>query len=240
MIDPRVAVVERRLAGVRRIVPVTGGKGGIGKSVVASLLSLVLAESGKRVGLLDLDLTGPCDHLILGVDRKTPAEKFGVEPALHDGIHFMSVSTFAGETPAPLRGEDISNALLEILAITQWGELDILLLDMPPGLSDTALDAVRFLPRAEYLVVTTASRVVLETVRRNLTLLSELGVGIAGVLENMQRDPSPHVARLAADFDVPFLGSLPFDDSLEPATGHPDLLRQTRVAAAMVRGQVLS
>jgi len=242
VIDPRVAAVEMRLEGVRRLLPVTGGKGGIGKSVVASLLALVLAERGKRVGLLDLDLTGPCDHLILGIERGVPVEKFGVEPSLHDGVHFMSVSTFAGEAPAPLRGDDVSNALLEILAITQWGELDALVLDLPPGLGDMALDAVRYIPRAEYIAVSTASRVVCETVRRSLKLLSELGVTIAGVVENMQRAPSDNVRDLAADFDLPFLGAIPFDEALESASGDRARLLETTVAATLrvVGGQVLA
>ena len=232
-IDPRLAVVDRRLAGVGHILPVTGGKGGIGKSVVASSLAVVLAEQGRRVGLLDLDLTGPCDHLILGAAESVPVEKFGVEPQPVDGIRFMSVSMFAGNTPAPLRGDDLSNALLEILAITRWGELDVLVLDMPPGLGDLALDIVRLIRRARYVAVATTSRVVLETVRRNITLLGELDAGVAGVIENMQREESGTVRDFAGELGVPFLGCLPWDDGLESATGNVALLAATRVAAAL-------
>lgn len=232
-IDPRLAVVDERLAGVRRILPVTGGKGGIGKSVVASLLAVVLAERGRRVGLLDLDLTGPCDHLILGAGEVVPVEKFGVEPQPVGDIFFMSISIFAGETPAPLRGGDLSNALLEILAITRWGELDALVLDMPPGLGDMALDIVRLVRRARYVAVATASRVVLETVRRNLKLLGELDAGVAGVVENMRRDDSGTVRDLAGGLGVPFLGSLPWDAGLEEATGDVGRLAKTQVAEAL-------
>ena len=103
-LDPRVDIIEKRLSGLQRILAVTGGKGGIGKSLVASGLALVLAESGCRVGLLDLDFTGPCDHLILGIDRLFPEEKFGLVPPQVHGIRFMSVTHFVGEQPAPLGG----------------------------------------------------------------------------------------------------------------------------------------
>ena len=232
-IDPRLAVVDRRLAGAQRILPVTGGKGGIGKSVVASLLALALAESGRRVGLLDLDLTGPCDHLILGVGRQTPAEEFGLKPPEVFGVRFMSVTHFIGDRPAPLRGTDVSNALIELLAITQWGELDFLIVDMPPGLGDAALDAARLVPRAEYLVVATPSRVVLETVRRTLRLLKQLELPVAGVVENMRREEGDAVATLARDLEVPLLGALPFDATLEAAAGDQDRLEATAFATAL-------
>jgi ATP-binding protein involved in chromosome partitioning len=187
-VDPRLAVVERRLEGVERIVAVTGGKGGIGKTLVASTVALALARSGRRAGLLDLDLTGPSDHVVLGVEPGFPREEFGVEPPEVHGVRFMSITCFAGDTPAPLRGADVTDALLELLAITRWGELDTLVVDMPPGLGDTLLDAVRLVGRAEHLLVATASRVVLETVRKNLQLLLRMGASVAGVVETMSRD----------------------------------------------------
>jgi ATP-binding protein involved in chromosome partitioning len=231
--DPRIATIEKRLAGVSRIVAVTGGKGGIGKSLVASTLALVLVERGKRVGLLDLDLTGPCDHIILGLDAPFPEEKFGLEPPLVQGLRFMSVTHFTGDNPAPLRGQDVSNALIELLTITQWGELDLLVIDMPPGIGDAALDAVRLLRRAEYMVVSTASRVVIETVDKTLRLLQRLGPALLGVVENMQRDESSAVRDLARAAGVSYLGSLPFDPTVEQAVGDATRLAATPVAAAV-------
>ena len=231
--DPRLAVVDRRLEGVGRIVTVTGGKGGIGKTLVASTLALVLAESGRRTGLLDLDLTGPSDHVVLGAEPGFPREEFGVEPPEIHGVRFMSITCFAGDTPAPLRGSDVTDALLELLAITRWGELDTLVLDMPPGLGDAMLDAVRLVGRAEHLVVATASRVVLETVRKNLQLLLRMGASVAGVVENMSRDGSARVREEAEERGVPFLGVLPFDEDVEAATGNPARLLGTRVGAAV-------
>jgi len=230
--DPRLAVIEERLERVGRIVAVTGGKGGIGKSVISSTLALTLGESA-RVGLLDLDLTSPCDHLILGVDGQFPEEKAGIVPPVIHGVHFMSVSYFSGSHPAPLRGQDFSNALIELLAITQWGELDVLVVDMPPGIADAALDAVRLLRRAEHLVVATGSRIVVETVQRTLVLLKQIDAPVIGLVENMQRSEGALVRALAQDNGVPYLGAVPFDPAVEEATGDPDRLTATEVARAL-------
>lgn len=232
MIDPRVYAVDARLESVQRIVAVTGGKGGIGKSMVACLLAQTLAERGRRVGLFDLDFTSPTDHLILGAPTGFPDEEFGIDPLSHEGISLMSIAMFCGATPAPLRGEALTGAILELCAITRWGELDVLVLDMPPGIGDTALDTMQYLPRSEYLVVTTPSLVVRETVRRTLRLLTERSAKVLGLLENMQRDGDPASA-LARDFDVPWLGGVPYDAELEAALGAGASLRRTRAYAAM-------
>ena len=224
--DPRAAVVDRRVSRVGRIIAVTGGKGGIGKSLVATGLAVSLARAGHRVGLLDLDFTGPCDHIALGAEGGFPEEEFGIVPPVVGGVCFMSVTHFAGEDPAPLRGADLSNALIEVLAITQWGELDYLVIDMPPGLGDATLDVVRLLPRAEFLVVATRSRLVVETVRRTLTLLQRLQSQV--LVENMSCSDSPAVPELAASAGVPFIGSLPYDGGLEDALGDPVELAATR------------
>jgi ATP-binding protein involved in chromosome partitioning len=232
-VDPRRAVIDRRLEGVRRIIAVSGGKGGIGKSLLASTLALTLAEEGRRAGLLDLDLTGPSDHVVLGIEACLPSEDFGVEPRVFHGIHFMSIVAFVGSDPAPLRGVDVSNALLELLAITRWGELDVLVVDMPPGLGDALLDAVRLIPRAEHLVVATGSRVVLETVRKNLRLLRRIEAPVVGLVENMSRGGSAAVRALADEMEVPLLGVLPFDEGLEEATGDVARLSRTSVVGAV-------
>ena len=205
----------------------TGGKGGIGKSVVSSLLALAAARAGKRVGLLDGDLTSPTDHVILGVGDSFPTEEFGLEPPSVSGVGFMSVQYFLRDRAAPLRGQEVTDALVELLAVTNWGELDLLVVDMPPGLGDATLDAVSLLPRAEFLVVANGSAVVLETVRRMLRLLTELGSPMAGLLENMERGRPGAVAELARASGVRLLGSLPTDDALEAAFGDPERLAAT-------------
>jgi ATP-binding protein involved in chromosome partitioning len=228
-LDPRPFAIADRLSGVDRVIAVTGSKGGIGTSVVASTLALALADSGERVGLFDLDFTSPSDHVVLGVERSFPEEQFGIDPHEVHGLRMMSVAFFAGDSAVPLRGAATTNALLELLAITRWGDLDILILDMPPGLGDTSLDVINLLPRIEFLLLGNSSKVVVESVHKALALLSELGVPLIGLLENMQRVDDGAVASLAAEFGVPLLGPVPFDAGLEWAIGDADRLRQTRV-----------
>ena len=113
--------------------------------------------------------------------------------------------------------------------------MDTLVLDLPPGLGDIALDVVRLVPRAEFLVLATASQVVIGSVRRALRLLTELQVPIVGVVENLWRDGDDSVAELAGSFGVPFLGVVPYDPALEDALGNPGRLRQTDFFAAVQR-----
>lgn len=228
-IDPRAVVVDERLSGVQRIIGVTGSKGGIGKSVVASTLALALADQGRQVGLFDLDFTSPSDHVVLGVSRSFPNEQFGIDPHLAHGIRMMSVAFFAGDAPLPLRGDQASSALLELLAITRWGDLDVLVLDMPPGLGDTSLDVIRLLPRIEFLLVGTGSKVVIESVQRALRLFRELGVPMVGLLENMKREHGNAVSALATENNVNYLGAVEFDPELETTFGNVGRLRETAV-----------
>jgi ATP-binding protein involved in chromosome partitioning len=226
--DPRQAVVARRLGGVRRVLAVTGGKGGIGKTSVAVGLALSLRDEGARVGLLDLDLWGPSDHVVLGVRRPGFSEDGGLVPDLVAGLAFMSIASIVGERPALLRGEDISNAILELLAVTIWGELDVLVVDMPPGFGDTLLDAARYLPRAEYVVVTTPSELTLVTTRKMLELLSRLELPLLGVVENLRRDgdDDSRGAR-AAGGEPRDLGTILYDEGYEACLGDPERLRGT-------------
>jgi ATP-binding protein involved in chromosome partitioning len=135
----------------------------------------------------------------------------------------------------PLRGDEVASAFLELLAVTRWRDLDFLVLDLPPGLGDIALDVVRLLPRVEFLVLSTSSRVVRGSVERALRLLTGLRVPILGVVENLPQGPDREVARLAASFGVPFLGTLPLDPMLEAGLGDPGRLRATAFYGAVSR-----
>lgn len=231
--DPREAVIGKRLAGVRRLLAVTGGKGGTGKTTVAALLALGLADAGARTGLLDLDLTAPSAHLVLGFPLDFPAESFGLDPVEHGGVRCLSLAQFALGAPAALRGEDVASALVELLAVARWGELGVLVLDLPPGLGDATLELLRLLPRAESLAVATPSRPVLSTVGQMLRFLSARGAPVAGVVENLARDGGAAGAALAREHRVPFLAALPQDPGLETALGDPRALRATAAARAL-------
>jgi len=180
--EPRASVIEKRLKNIKRIIAVASGKGGVGKSMVASTLALHLSQHGYRVGLLDLDLYGPSSHIILGVNNKFPTEEKGIIPPTIHGISFMSIVFFTEEKPSPFRGIDISNIILELLTITQWGSLDFLIIDMPPGIGDETLDVIRYIKSSEFLIVTTPSKVAMGAVSKLLIMLIELKKPILGVI----------------------------------------------------------
>ncbi|HNW44506.1 MAG TPA: P-loop NTPase [Elusimicrobiales bacterium] len=218
-IDPRPSVIEERLKGVKRIIAVTGWKGGIGKSVTASALALLLAQKGYKTGLFDLDFAGASDHLILGAKGLFPKEEKGLEPPFLRGVKFMSVVFFSENKAVPLRGANVSDAIIELLAITQWGELDFLVLDMPPGINDAALDVIRFMRKTEVLAVTTPSMIARDVLERSLALYRKLQVPVLGVLENMSAARRPAA------------GKLRLDPGLEKALGRPAALLKTAFAA---------
>lgn len=231
--DPRIGIIGRRLEGVKKIVAVSSGKGGVGKSVVATALALSLKEKGHRVGLLDLDFTSPSTHVILGVEGLFPEEDRGIIPPLAEGLRYMSITYYSLDKPAPLRGADVSDAIIELLAITRWGELDHLVIDMPPGIGDATLDIIRLVERLNFLVVTTPSRVALETVKKLLTLLRELEVPVTGVIENMIMKPSDSIHEQIELLGNNYLGYIPFDEELEGALGDSDGFMETKFARAL-------
>jgi len=235
MSDPRLEVIGRRLAGVREVVAVSSGKGGVGKSMIATVLALALRRRGLRVGLLDLDFTSPSTHIILGVEGLQPEEEKGIIPPMAHGLRYMSIVYYAIDRPAPLRGADISNAIIELMAITRWGELDCLVIDMPPGISDATLDTIRLIRGIRFMLVTTPSRVAFETVRKLLTLLRELEVPVIGVVENMVLRPSTYVRDQVEGMGAPYLGAIGFDQGLEEALGSVERLMETEFAVDVGR-----
>ena len=218
MSDPRLDIIDRRLEKIKKIIAVSSGKGGVGKSVVASTLALNLRDQGYKVGLFDLDFTSPSTHVILGVAGLYPEEEYGIIPPDAHGLKYMSITYYSLDKPAPLRGVDMSEAIIELLAITLWGELDYLVIDMPPGLGDATLDMIRFVKDINFLVVTTPSKVAFETVRKQLILLKELHVPVIGVVENMQMKQSDYV-KDQLEGNVLYLGSIGYDQDLEDSFG---------------------
>jgi len=216
MIDPRLDVIGKRLEPVRRIIPVSSAKGGVGKSVCAALLALSFSQGGYRTGLLDLDFQGASAHLLLDVRLEFPEEESGIKPLRAGNLDFMSFVAFSREHAVPLRGSEVSQAMLELLAITIWDPLDILLIDMPPGIGDEIFDVLRYLRHPEFLVVTTPSRLVLHVVERLLAMLSELKVPMVGVIENMVRSGTDsQAAQLAETYGTTLLGSVPFEEGID-------------------------
>ena len=222
--DVRLSVIDKRLSKIKRIISVASGKGGVGKSLVASTLALDLSKKGYKVGLLDLDLYGPSSHIILGVkDFDFPEEEKGILPHKINDISFMSIVYFTEDKPAPLRGVDITNVIIELLAITQWGELDFLIIDMPPGIGDETLDVINLVKKSEFLVVTT-SKVAMGAVGKLLSILKELNLPVIGVIENMKMNPSEYIEKSLLKYNLPYLNSIRFDENLEEYIGKPEKL----------------
>jgi len=226
--EVRVKVIEKRLNNVKRIISVASGKGGVGKSLVASSLALNLSNKGFNVGLFDLDLYGPSSHIILGVTKQNfPEEEKGIIPPKVHSINFMSIVYFTKDKPSPFRGIDITNIIIELLAITKWGRLDYLIIDMPPGIGEETLDVIRLIKKSEFLVVSTPSKVALGAVSKLLKILTEIKIPIIGVIENMVLTKSSFIQNEIDKLNLTYLGSISFDKNLEESIGKPDNLLET-------------
>ncbi len=223
MIDARIGVIEERLKNVKRIIAVSSGKGGVGKSMVSAAIALALAKKYK-VGLLDLDFYGPSTHLIINANEK-PVEKNGILPPIIDKIKFMSIIYFTEENPAPLKGKDIINAIIELLAITIWDELDFLIIDMPPGMGEEVMAIIKFMKNAEFIVVTTPSILSWETVKKLLIFLKENKCNVVGVIENMVIEKSiENEIKKTSNY----LGKIGFDENVENCIGEPSKLLESK------------
>jgi ATP-binding protein involved in chromosome partitioning len=234
VLDPRTSVIAERLAKTKRIVAVSSGKGGVGKSMVATALALSLSQGGCKVGLFDLDFTGPSTHIILGVAKNVqPKEDKGLVPATVDGLAYMSIVYFVGDNPAPLRGADVSNALIELLAVTQWGELDFLIIDMPPGIGDAVLDLIRLVKKIEFLIVTTSSMLAFEVVKKQTDLLCELKMPIVGIIENMKMDKSRLIQQETEKLGLKYLGPIQFDSAVEDSIGNSAMFMLTAIGKSI-------
>jgi ATP-binding protein involved in chromosome partitioning len=224
LVDPRTSIIEQRLKSIKRIVAVSSGKGGVGKSMTATTLALSLSKKGCAVGLFDLDFTSPSTHVLLGAKDVQPTEEKGLIPPNVKGLKYMSLVYYSGNQAAPLRGAETSNALIELLAVTLWGDLDYLILDMPPGIGDAVLDLIRLVPRIEFLIVTTSSQLAFETVKKQLHLLQELKVPIVGIVENMKLAGSKNVRQQTEALGIKYLAEVPYDPTVEAAIGDPEKL----------------
>lgn len=222
---PRPAAPTQRaeIAGIRRIVAVASGKGGVGKSTVAVNLALALHALGYAVGLLDADVYGPSVPLMLGLrERPRTDERDRIVPLERFGIKIISLGLFipAGQ-PVIWRGPMITKLLTQFLREVEWGALDVLVLDLPPGTGDAQLTIAQQAPLAGGVIVTTPQEVALLDVQRGIAMFNQVNAPVLGVIENM----SFHVcsgcgeraeifghgggARMAAQSGIPFLGEIP-------------------------------
>lgn len=233
--DPRLAAVRERLKGVRHVVAVLSSKGGVGKTFVATMVAVALARMGKAVGLMDMDVTNPNAHILLGHDvgAGLPEEEKGIVPPVVAGVRFMTIAYYTGENPAPLRGEDVASAIREVLAITRWGELDYLIIDTPPGMGDELMEILTTIRRAESVIVTTPSPLSLVSARRLVKLLREGLSRVVGVVENMSNHPNEQVMDLAKEAGAEYLGNIPYTPAVDELVGRPDDILETPAGEAV-------
>ncbi|MBL8439246.1 MAG: iron-sulfur cluster carrier protein ApbC [Zoogloeaceae bacterium] len=214
------------LPGVRNIIAVASGKGGVGKSTTAVNLALALSAEGARVGILDADIYGPSQPQMLGIHDAKPESVDGktMEPLEAHGLQAMSIGFLVDvETPMVWRGPMATQALNQLLKETNWQDLDYLIVDMPPGTGDIQLTLSQTVPLTGAVIVTTPQDIALLDARKGLKMFEKVGVPILGIVENM----SMHVCsncgheepifgtgggeKMCADYGVSFLGALPLD-----------------------------
>jgi ATP-binding protein involved in chromosome partitioning len=230
-----------RLPGVRNIVAVASGKGGVGKSTTAVNLALALAEEGARVGILDADIYGPSLPILLGLAGQAPevGEDGRMQPLRAHGLQAMSIGFLVeAGTPTIWRGPMVVQALDQLLRQTDWDDLDYLVVDMPPGTGDVQLSLAQKVPVTGALIVTTPQDLALADAQKGMRMFEKVGVSILGVVENMSVYVCPHcghaehifgaggAARLCAECGTELLGSLPLDIGIRELadSGRPTLV----------------
>jgi ATP-binding protein involved in chromosome partitioning len=213
----------QRISGIDRIIAVASGKGGVGKSTVASNLAVALARRGRKVGLLDADIYGPSQPKMMGVNRR-PSSPDGktIEPLIAHGVTMMSIGLMLKEDEAVVwRGPMLMGALQQLLGQVAWGKLDVLIIDLPPGTGDVQLTLCQRTQLTGAIVVSTPQDVALLDARKALDMFGKLKTPVLGLVENMSTYVCPNcgheshifghggVAAEAAKLDLPFLGELP-------------------------------
>lgn len=214
--------------GIKQIIAVTSGKGGVGKTTVAVNLAVALTQLGAKVGLLDSDITGPNVPLMLGVEDYQPKAKDNkIMPTENWGVKCISMAFFvAKDTPIIWRGPMLDKAIRQFLRDVDWGELDYLIVDMPPGTGDAQLTFTQATSLAGGIIVTTPQDVALLDGRKGLAMFQQMQVPVLGFVENMSFFLCPHCnkesdifshgggRKLAEETGVPFLGEIPIDTSV--------------------------
>lgn len=211
---------------IRNAIAVASGKGGVGKSTLAVNLAVVLAKSGARVGLLDADIYGPNIPTMMGVKQLPPASEDKLFPAEAYGVKLMSIGFLVkADQPLIWRGPMLHSAIRQFLSDVEWGELDYLVVDLPPGTGDAGLSLAQSMPLSGGLIVTLPQQVSLDDARRGLEMFRQMNVPIFGVVENMSYLELPdgtHMdvfgegggEKLAKESGVPFIGAIPMDPAV--------------------------
>jgi ATP-binding protein involved in chromosome partitioning len=198
----------------RTTIAVASGKGGVGKSTIAVNLAIALAKSGARVGLLDADILGPNIPMMMGVEKMPPPRDRKMIPAENYGVKFISTAFLLKPDQALVwRGPMLNSAIRQFLTDVDWGELDYLIVDLPPGTGDASLSLAQALPLSGVVIVTQPMAVAAADALRAVKMFEQLNAPVLGVVENMSGEffGSGAGQKLATDYDLPFLGTIPLD-----------------------------
>ena len=210
------------LPGIQYIIAIGSGKGGVGKTTVAANLAIALAAMGQRVGLIDADIYGPNVPLMFGSDGQPRVlANNQIEPNTAHGVKLISVGFISpGDKPMMMRGPMLHQIVRQFLQQVEWGELDFLLVDLPPGTGDVVISLVQTVPLTGAVVVSTPSDVALQDARKAIEMFGQVNVEVLGIVENMSHFTCPHchheidifskggAVRTAEQFKVPFLGAV--------------------------------
>ena len=210
------------LPGVGKIIAVGSGKGGVGKTTVAVNLAIALARMGNKVGLIDADIYGPNIPLMMGSSQQPKVGPNNqIEPNITHGVKTISIGYISpGDKPMVMRGPMLHQIVRQFLQQVEWGELDYLIVDLPPGTGDVVISLVQTVPLTGAVVVSTPSDVALQDARKALEMFAQVNVEVLGIVENMSHFTCPHCStvidifskggaeRTAQQFNVPFLGSI--------------------------------
>jgi ATP-binding protein involved in chromosome partitioning len=238
----------QRLPGIQHIVAVGSGKGGVGKTTVAVNLAVSLAKLGHRVGLIDADIYGPNVPTMLGATRQPSilAENL-MEPITAHGVKFISIGLISpGDKPMVMRGPMLHQIIRQFLQQVAWGELDYLLIDLPPGTGDVVISLVQTVPLTGAVVVSTGSSVALQDARKALEMFHQVNVEVLGLVENMSQMTLPDgtildvfgaggTQQTAKQYNLPFFGSVDLDPQVR--TGGDSGLPAALAGDATPRGR---
>ena len=229
LVLPKGQVQELQL-GARHMIAIASGKGGVGKSTIATNIAAALAAEGYRTGLVDTDIYGPSVPVMFGLEGAKPRvnEKRKIIPIIKHGVHLLSMGLLVDDSEAVIwRGPMVSGAVRQFLNDAEWGELDFLLLDLPPGTGDIQLTIVQTVRLAGAVIVSTPQKVALADARKGLVMFEKVNVPVLGIVENMAWFTPPDLPErkyflfgeggaenLASETGIPLLGKIPLEEIL--------------------------
>jgi ATP-binding protein involved in chromosome partitioning len=242
VMEGRAVSMDELLPGVRNIVAVASGKGGVGKTTVSVNLAIALAKTGAKVGLLDADIYGPSVPLMMGLKASPEVINNKIQPPEADGVKVISMGFFYEQSQQAgiYRGPIVSGIVKQFLTDVNWGELDYLIIDLPPGTGDAPLTIAQTIPITGILIVTTPQDVAMNVAVKAVGMFNKLNVPIIGVVENMSYLQCPHCTeqiylfgqgggkRISDEFKIPFIGEIPLHPGIREGSdiGKPTVVSE--------------